>query len=147
MPNFNKVILMGNITRDPELRHTPSGKAVCNFSLAINRGWTNDAGEKVEDTTFIKCASWGPTGERIAKYLTKGSPLHVEGRLVLNHWTAKDGTERSELSVFVESMQFLGGKPKVEEREQPARTAPKVGVRPVGRVMPDVMDEESGVPF
>jgi single-strand DNA-binding protein len=146
MANFNKAILMGNITRDPELRRTPSGKSVCNFTIAINRSWNDDSGQKREEVTFVKCAAWGPTGERIADSLGKGSPIMVEGRLTTSKWTAKDGTERSELSVFVESMQFLAGRPK-EEREEPSRPAARQPARAVGRVAPEVIDDDCGVPF
>lgn len=102
---------MGNLTRDPELRVTPKGTAICQFGLAINRSWKDEAGQTREEATFIDCEAWGKTGEIIAKYMTKGRPLFVEGRLQMDQWEDKaTGAKRSKLKVVVENFQFLGSK-------------------------------------
>jgi len=109
MANFNKVLLMGNLTRDPQLSYTPNQTAVVDFGLAVNRRWKGQDGEKKEETCFVDCRAFGRTAENINKYLTKGRPLFVEGRLTFNSWTAQDGTKRSKHRVTVENFQFLGG--------------------------------------
>lgn len=116
MASYNRVILIGNLTRDVEVRHTPSNQAVANFGLAINRKYATSAGERKEETTFVDCEAWGKAGEAMGKYLTKGRPVFVEGRLKLDNWEDKDGSKRSKLKVVVESFQFIdsGGKPKAE---------------------------------
>lgn len=116
MASYNRVILIGNLTRDIEVRHTPSNQAVANFGLAINRKYSTSAGERKEETTFVDCEAWGKTGEAMGKYLTRGRPVFVEGRLKLDNWEDKDGSKRSKLKVVVESFQFIdsGGKPKAE---------------------------------
>ena len=112
MANLNKVMLIGNLTRDPELRHTPKGSAVAEISLAINRNWTNDQGQKQEDTTFVEVTLWGRQAELAQQYLTKGRPVYIEGRLQLDSWDDKDtGKKRSKLRVIGENMQFLDSKP------------------------------------
>ncbi len=115
MPNLNKCLLMGNLTRDPEIRVTPKGTSICQFALAINRDWKNDAGEKQNEVVFVDIEAWGKQGEVIAKYLTKGKPLYVEGRLKLDQWEDKNTKEkRSRMKVVLEQFQFLGG-PRDEE--------------------------------
>jgi len=109
MANFNKVILLGNLTRDPELRYTQSGTAVCKIGLAVNRTYTAN-GEKQESTTFVDCTAWGRTGEVINEYCKKGRPLLVEGRLEFSEWEGKDGGKRSKLEVVIENFQFIGGR-------------------------------------
>lgn len=105
---FNKVILMGNLTRDPETRSTPSGQSVTNFSLAVNRTWKDKDGNKQEDVAFIECEMWGVRGEVIAKYVSKGQQLLVEGRLRQDSWEDKDtGKKRSTLRVVVENFSFV----------------------------------------
>lgn len=109
MPSLNKVMIIGNATRDPEIRVTPKGTPICQFSLAINREWKNDAGEKQSEVVYVDCECWGRAGETIAKYVTKGRPLYCEGRLRLDSWTDKTTNEkRSRMKVVVESFQFLG---------------------------------------
>lgn len=108
MANFNKVFLMGNLTRDPQLSYTPSQTAVVDFGLAVNRRWKGQDGENREETCFVDCRAFGRLAENINKYLTKGRPLFVEGRLTFNTWTAQDGTKRSKHRVTVENFQFLG---------------------------------------
>jgi len=109
MANYNKILLMGNLTRDPQLSYLPSQTAVVEFGLAINRKWTGKDGSSKESTCFIDCRSFGGQAETINKYLTKGRPVFVEGRLDYDTWTAQDGTKRSKHRVTVERFQFIGG--------------------------------------
>jgi single-strand DNA-binding protein len=111
MANFNKVLLMGNLTRDPQLSYTPNQTAVVDFGLAVNRRWKGQDGENKEETCFVDCRAFGRTAENINKYLTKGRPLFIEGRLTFDSWTAQDGTKRSKHRVTVENFQFLGAPP------------------------------------
>jgi single-strand DNA-binding protein len=108
MANFNKVILAGNLTRDPELRYTPKGMAIAKFGLAVNRTWTNEAGEKKEEATFVDIDAFGRQAEIVAQYMKKGRPLLVEGRLRLDQWDDKQtGQKRSKLGVVLEGFSFL----------------------------------------
>ena len=108
MPNLNKVSLMGNLTRDPELRYTPNNTAVANIGLAINRTWFNkQTNEKQEETTFVDCEAWGRQAETLNQYLRKGRPVYLEGRLKLDQWQDKDGGNRSKLKVVIENFQFI----------------------------------------
>ncbi len=110
MASFNKVLLMGNLTRNPELRYTSAGGAVCQFGLAINRRFTANGQEKSE-TCYVDVIAWGRQGETIAQYMTKGSPIFVEGRLQFDQWDDKEtGAKRSKLQVVAEVVQFLGGR-------------------------------------
>jgi single-strand DNA-binding protein len=109
MASFNRVILVGNLTRDPELRYIPSGMAVTDVGLAVNDRRKNAQGEWVEDTTFVDVTLWGRTAEVASEYLGKGSPLLIEGRLKLDTWE-KDGKKQSKLRVVGERMQMLGAK-------------------------------------
>lgn len=107
---FNKVILMGNLTRDVEMRTTPSGQSVANFSLAVSRRWKGQDGQQQEQTSFINCVAWGKPGEIIAQYVGKGSPLLVSGRLDQRSWEDKEsGQKRSTVEVIVEDFNFIGG--------------------------------------
>jgi single-strand DNA-binding protein len=109
MPSLNKVLLMGNLTRDPELRVTPKGTPICQFSLAINRQFKMESGESREEVIYVDVEAWGKQGETIAKYCTKGRPLYVEGRLRLDQWEDKTTKEkRSRMKVVLEQFQFLG---------------------------------------
>src|SRR3989344_2438664 len=105
--SFNQVILMGNLTRDPELRTTPNGQSVCSFSLALNRSYKGGDGEWKEMTDFIDIVAWGPLGERVAQYLTKGRPALVSGRLQSRSWE-QDGQKRSKVEVVANDVTFLG---------------------------------------
>lgn len=105
---FNKVILMGNLTRDPETRQTPSGQSVTNFSLAVNRTWKGQDGQTQEAVSYIDCVAWGRTGEVIAQYMQKGRPILVSGRLDQRSWE-QDGNKRSKVEVIVEDFNFVGG--------------------------------------
>lgn len=110
MANFNRVILAGNLTRDPELSYTPSNTPVCKFGMAVNRSWTNkQTNEKHEDVMFIDCVAWSRSAEVINQYCRKGKPLLIEGRLNLDTWTSPEGQKRSKHTVVVENFQFLGG--------------------------------------
>lgn len=107
---FNKVILMGNLTRDPEVRTTPSGQTVANFSIAVTRSWRGQDGQQQDQTSFINCVAWGKAGEIIAQYVQKGSPLLVSGRLDQRSWEDKEtGGKRSTMEVVVEDFNFVGG--------------------------------------
>jgi len=110
MANFNKVLLVGNLTRDPELKSTPSNQSVAQIGLAVNRNYQTKDGEKREETTFVDCEAWGRTAEVMCQYLEKGRPVLVEGRLKLDQWQDKDGNNRSKLKVVIENFQFLGGR-------------------------------------
>lgn len=124
MPNFNKVMLMGNLTRDPEIRVTPKGTSICQFGLAVNREWKDEGGQKREEVMFIDVEAWGKTGDVIAKYMFKGRPLFVEGRLKLEQWEDKaTGQKRSKLKVVAENFQFVGG--KVDENDKSRAVAAK----------------------
>lgn len=106
--SFNQVILMGNLTRDPELRQTPNGQSVCSFSLALNRSYKGSDGEWTEATDYVNCIAWGPLGERVAQYLTKGRPALVNGRLQSSSWE-QEGQKRSKMEVVAQDVTFLGG--------------------------------------
>ena len=112
MASFNKVILLGNLTRDPEVRYTPKGSAVCDLGIAINRQYTLDSGEKREEVTFVDVVLWARLAEIAGEYLKKGRPIFIEGRLQLDTWDDKQsGQKRSKLRVIGETMQLLGGRP------------------------------------
>lgn len=106
--SFNQVILMGNLTRDPELRQTPNGTNVCSFSLALNRSYKGSDGNWQEATDYIDIVAWGPLGERVSQYLTKGRPCLVNGRLQSRSWE-QDGQKRSKVEVVAQDVTFLGG--------------------------------------
>ena len=112
MANLNKVLLLGNVTRDPEIRYTPKGSAVCDLGVAVNRAYTIDSGEKREEVTFVDVTLWGRTAEVASEYLRKGRPVFIEGRLQMDTWDDKQtGQKRSRLRVVAENMQLLGGRP------------------------------------
>jgi single-strand DNA-binding protein len=124
MASFNRVILVGNLTRDPELRYLASGTAVTDIGLAVNDRRKNQSGEWVEETTFVDVTLWGRTAEVCSEYLTKGSPVLIEGRLKLDTWEAQDGQKRSKLKVVGDRMQMLSGR---------GQGAGEGGPRPAGR--------------
>jgi single-strand DNA-binding protein len=112
MASFNKVILLGNLTRDPEVRYTPKGTAVTELGMAVNRVYTAENGEKREETTFVDVTLWGRTAEIAGEYLKKGRPVLIEGRLQLDTWDDKQsGQKRSKLKVVGEGLQLIGGRP------------------------------------
>lgn len=111
MASLNKVMLIGNLTRDPELRVTPKGTAICQFGLAVNRQFKDESGATRDETTFVDIEAWGKQGETVAKFCTKGKPLFVEGRLKLDTWDDKTtGQKRSKMKIVLENFQFLGGR-------------------------------------
>lgn len=107
MASLNRVMLMGNLTRDIELKHIASNQAVAEIGLAVNRRYRTKDNEEREEVTFIDCEAWGRTAEVMKQYLSKGKPVFIEGRLKLDQWTDKDGQKRSKLRVVVENFQFL----------------------------------------
>jgi single-strand DNA-binding protein len=167
MANLNRVLLIGNLTRDPELRVTPKGTAICQFGLAISRSFKDESGQVREEATFVDVEAWGKQGETIAKFCTKGRPLFVEGRLRFDQWEDKTTQQkRNKLKVVLENFQFLGsreggaptpgapgGSPMSDEGmdqtvERPAATpAPRApgGTRPAPAPQHDINDED--VPF
>jgi single-strand DNA-binding protein len=108
MANYNRVILAGNLTRDPQLTVLPSNTPVCEFGLAVNRRWRGQDGQNREETCFVDCRLYGPQAETFNQYMSKGRSALVEGRLRLDQWETQDGQKRSKLSVVVERFQFLG---------------------------------------
>ena len=125
MASFNKVILVGNLTRDPELRYTPKGTAIARIGLAVNRRWTTETGEQREEVTFVDIDAFGKQAETIGQYLKKGRPLLVEGRLRLDTWDDKQtGQKRSKLGVVLEGFQFLDSGPRTADGAAPSAPAP-----------------------
>lgn len=107
MPDYNKVLLMGRLTRDVELKFTPGNQAVAKIGLAVNHRYKTKEGEAKEDVTFVDCEAWGKTAEVMNQYLAKGKPVFVEGRLKLDTWQDKDGSNRSKMKVVIENFQFI----------------------------------------
>ena len=153
MASFNKVILLGNLTRDPEIRYTPKGSAVCDLGIAINRQYTLENGERREEVTYVDVVLWARLAEIAAEYLKKGRPVFIEGRLQLDTWDDKQsGQKRSKLRVIGENMQMLGSRPpgtaagggESGEDERSARaTTPPPRPATAGRAEPD----EDEIPF
>ena len=139
MANLNKIMLIGNLTRDPQLSYLPSQTAVVEFGLAVNRRWTSKDGEKREETCFVDCRAFGRQAENINKYLSKGRALFLEGRLTFDSWTAQDGSKRSKHRVTVENFQFLGG----GQREG---VSGNVSAEPVGSDIPPAKEADD-IPF
>lgn len=145
--SFNQVTLMGNLTRDPELRQTPNGQSVCSFSLALNRSFKGGDGEWKEATDYVDIVAWGPLGERVTQYLTKGRPCLVSGRLQSSSWE-KDGQKRSKVEVVAQDVTFLGGaggqsggsssseSDETDQTPKPSKTAKKDDI-----VIEDIGDE------
>jgi single-strand DNA-binding protein len=153
MASFNKVVLVGNLTRDPELRYTPKGTAIAKIGLAVNRVWTNEAGEKKEEVTFVDVDVFGRTAENVGQYMRKGRPILIEGRLKLDQWDDKQtGQKKSKLGVVAETVQFLGS-PAGAEGGGGAPAAPRAA-RPAPAAAPaaepvegDGPPESDDVPF
>jgi len=159
MPSLNVVHIMGNLTRDPEVQYTPKGTAVCKISVAINSSYKNDAGEKVEKTTFADVDCWGRTAELIGEHFKKGSPIFIAGRLETQEWQdKKTGDKRSKLAIVAETFQFIGGRD--EPRQKPAEkrsSSPPLDTyaqppkKPVFRAPPtpepDLDGETDSIPF
>ena len=140
--NYNHTTLAGNLTRDPELKYTPKGTAICAFTIAVNRKWKSDSGEEKESVAFIDHKAFGKTGEVIAQCLKKGQPIFTVGRIDQENWDDKaTGQKRSKLVVTVESFQFVGGK----RDDAPART--KTTQAASQAATPGAPTEEDDVPF
>lgn len=158
MASYNKVILIGNLTRDPELRYTAKGTAIGKLGLAVNRKWRNEAGEWQEEVTFIDVSAFGKQAETIGQYLKKGRPIMVEGRLRLDQWDDKNtGQKRSKLDVVLENFQFLdsggrGGGEAGGESNAPAASSGGSTGRVAKATPPpaddaDALPSEDDVPF
>ena len=141
MPSLNKVILMGNLTRDPEIKHTASGTAVGDISLAVNRVTKDENGEKREEVTFIDVTLWGRIAELAGQYLAKGRLVLIEGRLHLDQWQDKEtGANRSKLKVVATNVQFLGGGNREADQPTPQPTQPR-------QTTQTVPDDNEEIPF
>jgi len=155
MANFNKVLLMGNLTRDPEVRYTPKGTAIAALGLAINRKWTGEDGQAHEEVTFVDVDLWGRQAEVAQQYLHKGSPIFIEGRLKYDQWDDKQtGQKRSRLKVTGERIQLLGaprgGKGEVSDEPPPARPASRPAPRATAPPPADAGEappEDDNIPF
>ena len=131
MANFNKVILAGNLTRDPELRYTPKGTAIARIGLAINRSWRTETGEMKEEVTFVDVDAFGKTAETIGQYFKKGRPILMEGRLRYETWDDKQTNQkRSKLGVVLESFQFMDSQRTGDGASQPSAPRPKAAAPP-----------------
>lgn len=126
--SLNKVSLIGNLTRDPELRYTPSGAAVCTIGLATNRYWTTEAGEKKEETEFHRVVAWNKLAELCSQLLTKGRKVYVEGRLRTSAWQAQDGSQRNTTEIVIEDMILLDSRRPVSPEEAPPEVSGGAGV-------------------
>lgn len=146
MPNVNLVVLIGTLTRDPEVRNTPGGQSVAGFGMAMNEKWTSATGEKRESVCFIEVEMWGKLGESAAKYVKKGQPLYVEGRLHQDTWDDKTtGQKRSKIKVVGDKMQFLTA--SGDRSDAPPRAASQPS-RPARKpIDPDLDADEDDVPF
>ena len=146
---FNKVILMGNLTADPELRTTTTGQNVASFTIAVSRNWNNAQGERQEETSFINCTAWGKTGETIAKYVSRGRQLLVSGRLQQRTWQDKDtGKNRSAIDVVVEEFSFVSDGNR--SGDGGSSSAPRGGSSSNEPVIEDISDDPidlSDIPF
>ncbi len=154
MANFNKVILAGNLTRDPELRYTPKGTAITKIGLAINRTWKSEAGETKEEVTFVDADAFGRTAEVIAQYLKKGRPILLEGRLKLDQWEDKNTHQKqSKLKVVIDGFQFLdsgrpdGGTASSAPAPRPSAPAAAPNSAPPAAEPDAGPPEEDDVPF
>jgi len=132
--SLNKVILIGNLTRDPELRYTPQGTAVCSFGLATNRAWTTDSGEKREEAEFHRIVSWNKLAELCAQLLTKGRKVFVEGRLQTRTWQAQDGNQRTTTEIVIDDMIILDSRRALVEGAPVAEGAVSTETAPAGEV-------------
>jgi single-strand DNA-binding protein len=150
MPSYNRVLLMGNLTGNPELKYTPSGTAVADLGLAVNESFKNKAGELVERTCFVDVVVWSRQAETAAEYLHKGSPVFVEGRLQLDQWENQQGEKRSKLRVRADRVQFLGspeGSRGAESSAAPAAAPVAQPVAPPPAAPAPEADDDDDVPF
>jgi len=142
MASLNKVMVMGNLTRDPELRYTPNGTAVANFTVAVSRTFNAATGEKKEETSFVRVVCWTKLAEVCSKYLTKGRPVFVEGRLQSRSWQEADGKKRNTLEVVAQNVQFMGKAPEGSN----AGGSVEADAAPVDELPADIKQDEE-VPF
>jgi single-strand DNA-binding protein len=156
MANYNKVILVGNLTRDPQLSYLPSQTPVCEFGMAINRRWRGANGEPREETCFIDCRCYGKQAETFNQYMSKGQPVLVEGRLQLDTWEDKEGQKRSKHRVAVDRFQFLsapgarreGAAPRQQQRPAPQAPAPPAAdEEPARPPPPEDQPSAEDIPF
>lgn len=150
--SFNKIILVGNLGRDPELRYTPQGTPVCSFTMATNERRRDRAGESQDSTTWFRVTLWGRQAETASQYLTKGRPVYIEGRLRMEEWTDKDGRVRNTLEVHATDMQFIGNRGDESAASAAASSQSSSAARPSAKanspadeMEPDVSDDD--IPF
>lgn len=150
--SLNKVQLIGNMTRDPELRYTPAGTAVCTFGLATNRSWTTQTGETKEDTEFHRIVAWNKLGELCSQLLTKGRKIYVEGRLSTHSWTGQDGVQRTSTEIVIEDMIILDSRkspgtvePKTADSETQTAKDVKADTDPAGEPTDEIIPEKQAV--
>lgn len=136
--SFNKVILVGNLGRDPELRYTPQGTPVCSFSMATNERRKDKTGEMQDHTTWFRVTLWGRQAETASQYLTKGRPVYIEGRLRVEEWTDRDGKQRHTLEVHATDMQFIGGGRGADEPQMERAAAAGASSEPADMVDDDI---------
>lgn len=139
---FNKVILMGNLTRDVEVRTTQSGQSVASFSLAVTRSWRDQSGQQQDQTSFINCVAWGKPGEIIAQYVQKGAPLLVSGRLDQRSYEDKEGNKRQAVEVVVEDFNFVGGGNGGGRGDDSSSSAPRANASSSSNKSKDVVIED-----
>jgi len=155
--SLNRVQLIGNLTRDPELRYTPSGTAVCSFSIATNRNWTTDTGEKKDEVEFHRIVAWNKLAELCSQFLTKGRKVFVEGRLSTRSWNAQDGTQKQTTEIIISDMILLDSRRTAEqeevseevfEEEKLTKAKPQAGKKEVKEEeqVPEVAGEEEIAP-
>lgn len=139
------VTLVGNLTRDPELKQTPAGKSVCQFGVAVGRSYKDGSGQLVEAASFFDVVAWGVQGENCAKYLSKGRPVAIDGRLDQRSWEAQDGSKRSRVEIVANDVIFLGGGQQAQQVQQSAR--PSAATSPAGDFKDVDFGDEDDIPF
>lgn len=151
--SLNRVQLIGNLTRDPELRYTPSGSAVCTFGIATNRSWTTDSGEKREEVDFHNIVAWRKLGELCSQFLVKGRKVYVEGRLTTRSWTGQDGQQKSRTEVVIDDMILLDSKGNAQREPEETKVSEAPKAKPIKKkeevkeeAAPVVTNEEEVMP-
>ncbi|MCL6106582.1 MAG: single-stranded DNA-binding protein [Actinobacteria bacterium] len=147
MASINRVILLGNLTRDPELRQTPTGKSVCTLGLAVNDRYKNDAGEWVDKPNFFDVVVWGAQAENCSRYLSKGRPVAVDGRLSFRSWEAQDGSKRSKVEVVASTVQFLGSREGGGGAAAPVTAGASSELEPDTSDFDDLPASDDDIPF
>lgn len=143
--SLNKVTLIGNLTRDPELRYTPTGAAVCTIGIATNRTWVTDSGEKKEETEFHRVVAWNKLAELCSQLLSKGRKVYVEGRLRTSAWQAQDGSQRTSTEIVIEDMIVLDSKRAIGEEGQEHQIQEHTAEKPVPKKKPEAKAQNSDV--